>query len=37
VAAVQALAPGVYIAANGQVLAAGRVRKNRELNRFEAI
>jgi len=37
VAAVQALAPGVYIAANGQVHVAGRVRKNRELNRFEAL
>lgn len=36
-AAVQTLAPGVYIAANGQVLAANHVRKNRELNRFEAL
>lgn len=36
-AAVQTLAPGVYIAANGQVLPADKARKNRELNRFEAI
>jgi L-asparaginase len=36
IAAVQTLAPGVYIAANGQVFAADKVRKNRELNRFEA-
>jgi L-asparaginase len=35
VAAVQTLAPGVYIAANGRVFTADRVRKNRELNRFE--
>jgi L-asparaginase len=35
VAAVQTLTPGVYIAANGRLFAADRVRKNRELNRFE--
>jgi L-asparaginase len=35
-AAVQALPHGVYIAANGQLFDAARVRKNRELNRFEA-
>jgi L-asparaginase len=37
VAAVQTAAPGVYIAMNGQVFAAGEVRKNRDENRFEAI
>ena len=37
IAAVQTLAPGVYIAANGQILAANRVRKNRALNQFEAL
>jgi L-asparaginase len=37
IAAVQTLPAGVYIAANGQVLAADAVRKNRELNRFEAL
>lgn len=37
IAAVQTLPPGVYIAANGQVLAADKARKNRELNRFEAL
>ena len=36
VAAVQSCAPGVYIAMNGQVFAAGAVRKNRAENRFEA-
>ena len=36
VAAVQAAEPGVYIAMNGQVFAAGKVRKNREKNRFES-
>jgi len=35
-AAVQTLAPGVYIVANGQVFDPTRVRKNLELNRFEA-
>jgi L-asparaginase len=37
VGAVQVLAPGVYIAANGRLFAADRVRKNRQLNRFEPI
>jgi L-asparaginase len=36
-AAVQTLAPGVYVVANGTVFPADRVRKNRELDRFEAI
>lgn len=36
-AAVQALAPGVYIAMSGTVFAADEVRKNRERNRFETI
>ena len=36
VAAVQAAAPGVYIAMSGQIFAAGAVRKNREANRFES-
>jgi L-asparaginase len=36
VAAVQLVEPGVYIAMNGQVFAAGQVRKNRERNRFES-
>ncbi|MBT8094888.1 MAG: asparaginase [Gammaproteobacteria bacterium] len=36
VAAVQVAGPGVYISMNGQVFRAGRVRKNREENRFEA-
>jgi len=34
-AAVQTLAPGVYIAMNGQVFPAGAVRKNHDANRFE--
>ena len=37
VAAVQSCAPGVYIAMNGQVFAAGAVRKNRAENRFETL
>lgn len=37
VATVQASAPGVYIAMSGQVFEAGKVRKNREQNRFEKI
>jgi len=37
VAAVQLVDPGVYIAMNGQVFTADKVRKNREANRFEAI
>ena len=35
VAAVQVAAPGVYIAMSGQVFEAGKVRKNRDANRFE--
>lgn len=35
VAAVQTVQPGVYIAMSGQVFAAGKVKKNREENRFE--
>ncbi len=37
VAAVQASRPGVYIAMSGQVFEAGKVRKNREANRFEPL
>ncbi|MGB5245047.1 MAG: asparaginase domain-containing protein [Woeseia sp.] len=37
VAAVQVVQPGVYIAMSGQVFPAGRVRKNREENRFELV
>jgi L-asparaginase len=37
VGAVQSLAPGVYIAMNGRIFDPGKVRKNRELNRFEEI
>lgn len=37
VAAVQSAGPGVYIAMSGQVFEAGKVRKNREANCFEAI
>jgi L-asparaginase len=37
IGAVQALPPGVYIAANGQVFAADAVRKNAALNRFEPL
>ena len=36
-AAVQALAPGVYIAMNGAVFDAENVRKNLAENRFEAL
>lgn len=36
IAAVQVMPPGVYIAMNGRVFEAGKVRKNRELNRFES-
>ena len=36
-AAVQLLAPGVYIAMNGQVFPAGSVRKNRAASRFEPV
>jgi L-asparaginase len=35
IAAVQTLAPGVYIAMNGRVYPADRVRKNYETRRFE--
>ena len=35
--AVQSLPPGVYLAMNGTVFPAGKVRKNREAGRFEAI
>ena len=35
VAAVQCLSAGCYIAMNGQIFDAGRVRKNRQANRFE--
>lgn len=35
VAAVQVVAPGVYIAMNGQVFASGEAVKNRAQNRFE--
>jgi L-asparaginase len=37
VAAVQTLPPGVYIAMSGRIFDPERVRKNRELNRFESI
>jgi L-asparaginase len=37
VAAVQILSPGVYLAMNGQVFAAGEAKKNREANRFERL
>ena len=37
VAAVQVVEPGVYIAMNGQVFPADRVRKNRDENRFEFV
>ncbi len=37
VAAAQTAAPGVYIAMNGQIFSAGRVRKNRAENRFEDL
>jgi L-asparaginase len=35
IAAVQVLPPGVYIAMNGRVFDADKVRKNHELRRFE--
>lgn len=34
---VQSLAPGVYIAMNGQVFQPSMVRKNRNANRFESL
>lgn len=37
VAAVQVVAPGVYIAMNGEIFASGQVRKNPEQNRFERL
>ncbi len=37
VAAVQSLPAGVYIFMNGRVFEAGKVRKNREAGRFEAM
>jgi len=37
VGAVQSLPPGVYIAMNGRVWHPGKVRKNVEANRFEAL
>jgi len=37
ITAVQSLPPGVYIVMNGCVFDPEKVRKNRELNRFEAI
>lgn len=36
-AAVQLLGPGVYVAIQGRVFAAGTVRKNRSTGRFEAL
>lgn len=35
--AVQVLSPGVWIVMNGRVFHPARVRKNRELNRFETV
>ena len=37
IGAAQLAPPGVYIAMSGQVFAGDRVRKNRELNRFELV
>lgn len=37
VAAVQCLSDGCYIAMNGQIFDAGKVRKNRQANRFEPV
>ena len=37
ITAVQSLSPGVYIVMNGCVFDPGKVKKNRELNRFEVI
>ncbi len=37
VAAAQTAQPGVYIAMSGQVFEAGKVRKNRDQNRFESL
>lgn len=35
--AVQSQSPGVYLAMNGTIFPAGKVRKNREAGRFEAV
>jgi L-asparaginase len=35
VAAVQLLPAGVYVVINGRIFDPGKIRKNRELNRFE--
>ncbi len=37
VAALQSVPPGIYIAVNGRVFRADRVKKNREHNRFEDV
>lgn len=37
VAAAQVAPPGVYIAMNGRIFEAGKVRKNRDENRFEKL
>jgi len=37
VGAVQTAAPGVYLAMSGRIFPAGKVRKNRDANRFEAL
>ncbi|MCB1800221.1 MAG: asparaginase [Gammaproteobacteria bacterium] len=37
IGALQSLPPGVYIAMNGRAFSAGKVRKNREAGRFEAL
>lgn len=37
VGAVQALPNGIYVSMSGQVFEAGKVRKNRDENRFEAV
>ena len=37
IAAAQVAKPGVYIAMSGQVFEAGKVRKNRDKNRFESL
>ena len=36
-AAVQVLKPGVYVAMNGRVFEADKVRKNREKRQFEPL
>ncbi len=37
VGAVQMAPPGVYLAMSGRIFPAGKVRKNRDANRFEAL